>query len=84
MVSHEALVQPRRGKRADALGDPSQHSHRAGPTRDLVVLLERAAAQRAATAADLMAVFDEKLAQLREQQRRRPTFIAMLDKAALR
>ena len=38
----------------------------------------------AANSAGLVRDFDEKLAGLREQHRRRPTFIAMLDKAGLR
>lgn len=41
-------------------------------------------ARRAAKAADRSAEFDEHLAQLREHNRRRPTLIAMLDKAGLR
>lgn len=41
------------------------------------------AARRAATAADRTAEFDQHLAGLREQHRRRPTLIAMLDKARL-
>ena len=42
------------------------------------------AARRAATAAGLGAAFDEHVAGLREQHRRRPTLIAILDKAGLR
>jgi hypothetical protein len=41
-------------------------------------------AQKAAAAADLSDEFDEHLAALREQHRRRPTLIAILDKAGLR
>mgnify|MGYP001826308732 FL=1 len=44
--------------------------------------LERA--QKAAVAADLSEEFDEHLAALREQHRRRPTLIGILDKAGLR
>ena len=40
-------------------------------------------AQKAAAAADLADEFDEHLAALREQHRRRPTLIAILDKAGL-
>lgn len=43
--------------------------------------LERA--QKAAAAADVSDEFDEHLAALREQHRRRPTLIAILDKAGL-
>lgn len=53
-----------------------------GAYRDAVRHLK--AARRAATAAGLVPDFDEKLASLREQHRRRPTLIAMLDKAGLR
>ena len=42
------------------------------------------AARRAATAADLSSVVDDRLVLLREQHRRRPTLISMLDKAGLR
>jgi hypothetical protein len=41
-------------------------------------------ARRAANKAGLEGMFDEKLADLRERHRRRPTLIAMLDKAGLR
>ncbi|MFN0090782.1 MAG: hypothetical protein ACKVWR_11020, partial [Acidimicrobiales bacterium] len=41
------------------------------------------AARRAATAAGRVPEFDARVAVLREQHRRRPTFIAMLDKARL-
>lgn len=41
-------------------------------------------AQKAAAAADLSDEFDEHLAALRAQHRRRPTLIAILDKAGLR
>lgn len=41
-------------------------------------------AQKAAAAADLSDEFDERLAVLREQHRRRPTLIGILDKAGLR
>ncbi|MDJ0768970.1 MAG: hypothetical protein QNJ12_09255 [Ilumatobacter sp.] len=44
--------------------------------------LERA--QNAAAAADLSDEFAEHLAALREQHRRRPTLIGILDKAGLR
>ena len=40
-------------------------------------------AQRAATAAGVAGDFDDRMALLREQHRRRPTLIAMLDKAKL-
>ena len=40
-------------------------------------------AQKAAGAAGLSEEFDEHLAALREQHRRRPTLIAILDKAGL-
>lgn len=40
--------------------------------------------QRAASAATLSEEFDGHLAALREKHRRRPTFIAILDKAGLR
>jgi len=40
-------------------------------------------AQRSAAAAGLSEEFDEHLAALREQHRRRPTLIAILDKAGL-
>ncbi|HZA75561.1 MAG TPA: hypothetical protein VE623_04130 [Acidimicrobiales bacterium] len=53
-----------------------------GVYRDAVRHLK--AARRAANSAGLVRDFDEKLASLREQHRRRPTFIAMLDKAGLR
>ena len=42
------------------------------------------AARRAATAADLSSAFEDRLVALREQHRRRPTLISMLDKAGLR
>lgn len=42
------------------------------------------AARRAATAAYRSAEFDEYLAEIRERNRRRPSFMAMLDKAGLR
>ncbi|MFT3851307.1 MAG: hypothetical protein QM733_00980 [Ilumatobacteraceae bacterium] len=42
------------------------------------------AARRAATAADRQADFAEHLTALRERNRRRPSLIAMLDKAGLR
>jgi hypothetical protein len=42
------------------------------------------AARRAATAADRTAEFTEHLTGLRERNRRRPSFMAMLDKAGLR
>ncbi len=42
------------------------------------------AAHRAATAAELTAGFTDHLAGLRERNRRRPSFVAMLDKAGLR
>ena len=42
------------------------------------------AARRAATAADRADEFDEHLAEIRERNRRRPSFMAMLDKAGLR
>lgn len=42
------------------------------------------AARRAATAADRRADFDDRLTGLREQHRRRPTLIAMLEKVGLR
>jgi hypothetical protein len=42
------------------------------------------AARRAATAADQTAEFGEHLSGLRERNRRRPSFMAMLDKAGLR
>ena len=41
-------------------------------------------AQKAAAAADLSDEFDEHIAALREQHRRRPTLIGILDKAGLR
>ena len=41
-------------------------------------------ARDAATAADDLHAFNQHIAKLREQQRRRPTLIAMLDKAGLR
>jgi hypothetical protein len=41
-------------------------------------------ARRAANEAGLVGMFGEKLADLRERHRRRPTLIAMLDKAGLR
>jgi hypothetical protein len=41
------------------------------------------AARRAATTAGLLSEFAEKLTRLREQHRRRPTLIAMLDKGGL-
>jgi hypothetical protein len=41
-------------------------------------------ARKAADAAGDRAAFDERLGRLREQQRRRPTMITMLDKANLR
>ena len=41
-------------------------------------------ARRAATTAGRVADFDEHLARLREDHRRRPTLIAILDKAGLR
>lgn len=41
-------------------------------------------ARRAAKAADLMTEFDGHLSELRERNRRRPTFMTMLDKAGLR
>ncbi len=53
-----------------------------GAYRDAVRHLR--AARRAATAAGLLADFAEKLTSLREQHRRRPTLVAMLDKAGLR
>jgi uncharacterized Zn finger protein len=40
-------------------------------------------ARDAATAADDLHAFNQHLAKLREQNRRRPTLIAMLDKADL-
>ncbi len=49
--------------------------------RDAVRYLK--AARRAATAAELVAEFDERMAELREQHRRRPSLIAMLDNANL-
>jgi uncharacterized Zn finger protein len=42
------------------------------------------AARRAASAADRTAEFTEYLARLRERNRHRPSFMAMLDKADLR
>lgn len=42
------------------------------------------AARRAATAAYRSAEFDEHLAEIRERNRRRPSFMAMLDKTGLR
>ncbi len=53
-----------------------------GAYRDAVRFLK--AACRAATAADLVADFDEKVTSLREQHRRRTSLIAMLDKAGFR
>ena len=47
-----------------------------------VRILKRA--RDAATAADDLHAFNQHIAKLREQQRRRPTLIAMLDKAGLR
>ncbi len=41
------------------------------------------AAQRAATSADLTGTFDDRMTALREQHRRRPTLITLLDKAKL-
>lgn len=42
------------------------------------------AARRAATSADRAAEFTEHLTGVRERNRRRPSFMAMLDKAGLR
>lgn len=53
-----------------------------GAYRDAVRHLT--AARRAATTADLGFEFDAKVAELRDVHRRRPTLIAMLDKAGLR
>jgi len=50
--------------------------------RDAVRLLK--AARRAATASECMDEFGEHLSDLRERNRRRPSFMAMLDKAGLR
>lgn len=50
--------------------------------RDAIRLLE--AARRAARSAGCADAFDEGLACVRERNRRRPTFMAMLDKAGLR
>lgn len=50
--------------------------------RDAVCQLQ--AARRAATSADRAAEFSEHLAGVRERNRRRPSFMAMLDKAGLR
>lgn len=50
--------------------------------RDAIGYLK--AARRAATAADRSNEFDERLAEIRERNRRRPSFMAMLDKAGLR
>lgn len=50
--------------------------------RDAVRYLK--AALRSATAADRTAEFAEHLTRLRERNRRRPAFMAMLDKAGLR
>jgi len=47
-----------------------------------VRILKRA--RDAATAADDLASFNQRIAKLREQHHRRPTMIAMLDKAGLR
>ncbi len=48
-----------------------------------VAVKQLKAARRAADAAGLADEVDEHLAALREQHRRRPTLIAMLDKAGL-
>jgi uncharacterized Zn finger protein len=48
-----------------------------------VAVKQLKAARRAAGAAGLLEEFDELLAALREQYRRRPTLISMLDKAKL-
>ena len=50
--------------------------------RDAVQHLK--AARRAATAADRTDEFTERLGGIRERNRRRPSFMAMLDKAGLR
>lgn len=42
------------------------------------------AARRAATAAERLDEFNERIADLRERNRRRPSLMAMLDKAGLR
>lgn len=60
----------------EALGQADKRAYRAA-VRHLQ------AARRAATAADRTPEFDEHLATLREQHRRRPTLIALLDKARL-
>jgi uncharacterized Zn finger protein len=49
--------------------------------RDAVRYLK--SARRAASAAERLGEFNEHLAELRERNRRRPSFMAMLDKAGL-
>lgn len=61
----------------DSLGQADQRAYRAA-----VRYLN--AARRAASAADRVDEFSERLADLRERNRRRPSFMAMLDKADLR
>lgn len=66
----------------DALGSLTRPPEQGPGHQDGVRILKKAA--RAADATARMDDFFKRIARLREQYRRRPTFIAMLDKAGFR
>jgi len=66
-----------------AFGLLSTHTRLSGHHTYRLAAKELKRMQRAATAAGLTEEFDGHLAVLREQNRRRPTLIAILDKAGL-